>query len=80
MSEFTAKLAQLIGQTIDQAFVDGIYQRLAMKWNIPTADPIDVVGVAQLLRMQIDKAKVREPDSLDGWRDAIADGVARLKL
>ena len=79
-SLLAAKLAVEIREPIQPSFVESIYERLHRKWNIPTVDPIDVLGVAQLLRMQIDNGKVRRPKSLNEWRDAIADAVARLKL
>ena len=39
------KLSELIGQHVDQAFIDSIYQRLSSKWDIHAVDPIDVAGV-----------------------------------
>ena len=46
------KLSELIGQHVDQAFIDSIYQRLSSKWNIHAVDPVEIGGTAELLRMQ----------------------------
>ena len=42
-------------------------------------DPLFIAGFAELLMTQIATGKVRKPESLDEWRDAIADGAARMK-
>ena len=69
-----------VRQELDQSFVASIYDRLLDRWQVPTADPVDVLGIAELLRMQIDRGRMKKPETLDGWSVAIADGVAKLKL
>lgn len=73
------RLTELIGHKIDAAFVRRIRERLAITWDVVDVDDSDIAATIELMRQRIESGRYTEPDTIDTWRERIADLVALIK-